>query len=64
MGAWGFSYDTLNRLTGAADAPPAGATATSGIYANYCWSYDAFGNRTMQAGSSAGGPGLDSETGD
>jgi RHS repeat-associated protein len=42
--AWLFPYDTLNRLTGAAgsQAGPNGQTST-----NYCWSYDAFGNRTL-----------------
>jgi RHS repeat-associated protein len=54
MGTWNFTYDTLNRLAGAADAPPTGATTTlPNVSPNYCWSYDAFGNRTMQAGSSA-----------
>jgi RHS repeat-associated protein len=47
MGAWGFSYDNLNRLVGATDNQK-GNTST-----NYCWSYDSFGNRTTQAGSSA-----------
>ena len=54
MGTWNSTYDTLNRLAGAADAPPTGATTTlPNVSPNYCWSYDAFGNRTMQAGSSA-----------
>jgi RHS repeat-associated protein len=46
MGTWSFSYDTLNRLIG-----------SSGSQSNnpsqyYCWSYDSFGNRTQQIGSS------------
>jgi RHS repeat-associated protein len=43
MGAWNFSYDTLNRLkTGG---------ATSGAFSgqNLCWSYDSFGNRTAES---------------
>ena len=47
MGTWKFQYDTLNRLAGATDNQP-GNTNT-----NYCWSYDAFGNRQQQAGSNA-----------
>jgi RHS repeat-associated protein len=52
MGAWAFSYDTLNRLAGASDSPPTSAALT-GVSPNYCWTYDAFGNRTTQAGSTA-----------
>ena len=47
MGAWNFSYDSLNRLTGASDGQPGNANVA------YCWAYDAFGNRTTQTGSSA-----------
>jgi RHS repeat-associated protein len=47
MGTWGFSYDTLNRLAGASDNQSGNPSS------NYCWGYDAFGNRTIQAGSSA-----------
>jgi YD repeat-containing protein len=47
MGTWSFTYDTLNRLSGAADNEP-GNPNTS-----YCWSYDGFGNRLQQAGSDA-----------
>jgi len=47
MGTWNFYYDPLNRLTSATDNQ-AENTST-----HYCWGYDAFGNRTIQAGSSA-----------
>jgi len=41
---WGFGYDTLYRLTGAAGSQ----TGSNGqVSTNYCWSYDAFGNRTL-----------------
>ena len=42
MGTWSFSYDTLNRLATSAGTQPGNSLA------NECWSYDAFGNRTMQ----------------
>ena len=41
---WLFPYDTLNRLTGAAHSQTNSSGQTS---SNYCWSYDAFGNRTL-----------------
>ena len=45
MGTWSYSYDNLNRLTGASS----GTNAPSGFQnLTGCWSYDAFGNRTMQ----------------
>jgi RHS repeat-associated protein len=47
MGTWGYKYDTLNRLMSATD------NETGNPNTNYCWGYDAFGNRTIQAGSSA-----------
>jgi trimeric autotransporter adhesin len=47
MGNWGFQYDPLNRLMGATD------NETGNSSTNYCWGYDPFGNRTVQAGSSA-----------
>ena len=47
MGTWGFQYDTLNRLMGAT------ANETGNPNTNYCWGYDSFGNRTIQAGSNA-----------
>src|SRR6185437_10255486 len=42
MGTWSSSYDSLNRLAGAQAAQPGNS------FTNYCWSYDAFGNRTSQ----------------
>ena len=48
MGAWSFSYDQLNRLTGAT-----ASTAPPGLGTNFCWSYDSFGNRTAQVSASA-----------
>ena len=44
-GQWGFSYDYMNRLSG--------ASATSGVYhgLSLSWSYDAFGNRLTQTAS-------------
>jgi RHS repeat-associated protein len=47
MGSWLFTPDTLNRLGTATD------NETGNPNTNYCWGYDAFGNRTIQAGSSA-----------
>jgi hypothetical protein len=46
MGTWTFNYN-MNRLVGATDNQNGNPST------NYCWSYDAFGNRTIQAGSSA-----------
>jgi RHS repeat-associated protein len=51
MGTWGFTYDTLNRLIA--------GTPSSGDFSggnNYCWSYDAFGNRTAQVMQTAACP--------
>ncbi|MGD0941559.1 MAG: DUF4329 domain-containing protein [Terracidiphilus sp.] len=45
MGTWSFTYDTLNRLTMASANQPGNPDT------NYCWGYDAFGNRTIQIGS-------------
>ena len=46
MGTWGFGYDPLNRLTGAA----AGNDAPAGLANDYgCWTYDAFGNRDNES---------------
>lgn len=44
MGGWSYSYDTLNRLvaTGQVSSGP-----YNGQYG--CWTYDGFGNRTMEA---------------
>jgi len=49
MGSWNFNYDTLNRLAGASDTAPANPTSkrVSTHLSYYCWSYDAFGNRTL-----------------
>jgi len=43
MGTWTFQYDALNRLLSGA--------ATAGTYSgkNACWSYDDFGNRTIES---------------
>jgi RHS repeat-associated protein len=43
MGTWTFQYDALNRLLSGA--------ATTGTYSgkNACWSYDDFGNRTIES---------------
>ena len=43
MGNWTYQYDVLNRLTSGA--------ASTGTYAsqNACWSYDDFGNRTIES---------------
>jgi YD repeat-containing protein len=56
MGTWAFTYDSLNRLSGA-------STNQSGNTSpNYCWNYDTFGNRWQQESSSlafqsgSGGP--------
>jgi RHS repeat-associated protein len=48
MGAWNFSYDTLNRLATSLNTQ---ASQASQQYAGMsgCWSYDAFGNRTLEA---------------
>jgi RHS repeat-associated protein len=48
MGNWTFTPDTLNRLASATSVP---VSSTSTSY--YCWSYDGFGNRTLQGTSSA-----------
>jgi RHS repeat-associated protein len=42
-----MKVDMSNRLAGATDNQPGNPST------NYCWGYDAFGNRTIQAGSSA-----------
>ena len=54
MGTWSYGYDTLNRLTSAQNT---GVTSVSAQFANQngCWTYDAFGNRTLEvfAGATA-----------
>jgi RHS repeat-associated protein len=47
MGVWSFTPDTLNRMAGATNVPVAGSTTSY-----YCWSYDGFGNRSLQGISS------------
>ena len=44
--AWGFAYDSLNRLAGGSTNQAGNPTP------NYCWSYDSFGNRLQQVSSS------------
>ena len=45
-GTWDLTYDTLNRLATADMTDPIGSAQ------HFCWSYDAFGNRLVQATSS------------
>ena len=54
-GQWSAGYDQLNRITSATQSkvgsspqflPPSGGTQQ-----NFCWQYDSFGNRTLQASS-------------
>ncbi len=47
LGNWVFGYDTLNRVNN--------VTVSSGPYqgSTGCWTYDAFGNRTLEAFSTA-----------
>ncbi len=49
---WNFSYDTLNRLTATQNTA---VTSVSPQYAGAygCWTYDPFGNRTLEAYSTA-----------
>ena len=47
-GQWSAGYDTLNRLTAAAQAPTS-TTAQNIPSQNFCWVYDSFANRTLQA---------------
>jgi RHS repeat-associated protein len=51
MGTWAFSYDAVDRLvtaTAQEDVPAQYAAAKFG-----CWSYDSYGNRTLEAISTA-----------
>jgi RHS repeat-associated protein len=61
MGTWGYSYDSLNRLTSGQNAA---TTSTSQQYAgqNLCWVYDSFGNRTVQSQQSGTCPASSSST--
>jgi RHS repeat-associated protein len=45
MGTWDFTYDSLNRLV------TANASRNPYPYSNYCWAYDGFGNRLIEAES-------------
>jgi YD repeat-containing protein len=50
MGTWTYSYDAVDRLV---TATP-GSDTPAQYAGNYgCWSYDSYGNRTMEAFSSA-----------
>jgi RHS repeat-associated protein len=55
MGAWSFGYDQLNRLVTAANGgallPNTAAVPAPGWAADFCWAYDAFGNRLAQSTS-------------
>jgi RHS repeat-associated protein len=53
MGTWGLTYDYLNRLI--SGTPSAGDFSGNNYY---CWSYDAFGNRTSQVLQTAACPTL------
>jgi RHS repeat-associated protein len=48
MGTWNFTYDAVDRLTAATQSA---ATRTSTQYAGKygCWTYDSYGNRTLEA---------------
>ena len=50
MGQWTYSYDSLNRLTGA-QAPVLQPAGVSAYFAGMAsgWTYDAFGNRKAEA---------------
>jgi RHS repeat-associated protein len=55
IGNWNYNYDTLNRLTTAQN------TATTSIAPQYinavgCWTYDGFGNRTLETFNNAPTP--------
>jgi len=47
INSWTSTYDTLNRLASST------VTQTGNPNTNYCWGYDGFGNRTIQAASNA-----------
>lgn len=48
-GQWTAGYDSLNRLTAASQipTPTTGQNVPAAQY--FCWNYDSFGNRTLQA---------------
>jgi YD repeat-containing protein len=55
MGTWNFSYDAVDRLMTAQQTAPSPTVTASQKYAGLygCWTYDSFGNRTLEALSSA-----------
>jgi RHS repeat-associated protein len=55
MGTWNFTYDAVDRLSTATQTAVSATSPASQNYAGKygCWSYDAFGNRTMEAFSTA-----------
>jgi RHS repeat-associated protein len=56
MGTWNFHYDAVDRLTTATQTAVSPTVAASqnyaGSYACWAWSYDSYGNRTLEAFSS------------
>lgn len=54
-GQWAASYDALNRITGAVQAKINGSPQVlppgNGSQQVFCWTYDSFGNRTLQVSS-------------
>ena len=50
-GQWTAGYDGLNRLTSASQAPSGSSTSNVPAAQNFCWVYDSFGNRLLQARS-------------
>ena len=55
MGTWNFTYDAVDRLATAVQTAISPTVAASQQYAGKygCWTYDSFGNRTLEAFSSA-----------
>lgn len=47
MGTWTFQYDALNRLV--SGTASAGTYKVGSLWDNLCWSYDSFGNRTIES---------------
>ncbi len=48
-GRWSLQYDSLNRLTGPASVVP----SSGGPEQYWCWTYDSFGNRTLETSSNS-----------
>jgi YD repeat-containing protein len=46
MGTWSFTYDAVDRLS---SATPGGSNPTEYQGKYGCWTYDSFGNRTLEA---------------